>query len=507
MNRIIYLFALLFFCTPISFAQEGDYGDNKTALIIGNSSYTDAPLKNPENDAKVISETLRELGFDVLEYTNLDGRGMKMAMREFSEKLKEKPGVGLFYYAGHGIQSGGTNYLVPINSNIEEQFEIEFECIEADRALAVMELSNNPFNIVIMDACRNNPFRSFSRSAGDAGFKAPSNPPTGSIIAFATQPGKTASDGTGENGLYTQELVKAMKMPGIPIEDVFKQVRINVSRMSDSKQVPQEWSSLMGDFYFKDKPAPPPVVAEQPTTKTTSGSKTVTVDSSEPQISFGTATKILGSIELTTMMSGIFYMDGEVKNNGEAISTGLVIPINDITIGTHILELRGQAGTWKQQISVRPNETTKVLAELANNSIVSSSGRDINSTTSKPTTNTINTPPINLIPKDNGDIEIYGATEVDSEAEPIQGMAVFQMFLKDEVVYPKKSKITGQVQVQFTVEKSGVVSDVKVVRSLGSNFDEEAIRVLNEIGYCWKPAIKNGKSVRQTVVIPVPFSR
>lgn len=505
MNRILCFFTLLLFCSAISFAQKGDYGNNKTALIIGNSLYEDAPLKNPENDAKVIGETLRDLGFDVLEYTNLDGRGMKMAMREFSEKLKEKPGVGLFYYAGHGIQSGGTNYLVPINSNIEEQFEIEFECIEADRALAVMELSNNPFNIVIMDACRNNPFRSFSRSAGDAGFTAPSNPPTGSIIAFATQPGKTASDGTGENGLYTQELVKAMKIPGIPIEDVFKQVRINVSRMSDAKQVPQEWSSLMGDFYFKDKPAP--VVVEQPVTNnsTSSGSSTVTVDASEPQISFGTATKIVGSIELTTMMSGIFYMDDKIMNNGVAIGIGLVIPINDITIGTHTLELRGQTGTWKQQISVRPNETTKVLAELESNNIALSSGRDINNSNNSKSNDT----PIigDLIPKDKGDMEIYGSTEVDSKADPIEGMAVFQMFVKEGVIYPKKTKITGQVQVQFIVEKSGVISDAKVIRSLGNLFDEEAIRVINEIGYCWKPAIKNGKAVRQTVVIPVPFAK
>lgn len=502
MKQLIYILSLTLFFTT-TFAQEADYVNNKTALIIGNSTYKDAPLKNPENDAKVIGETLRELGFDVLQYTNLDKEGMKRAMRQFSEKLKENPGVGLFYYAGHGIQADGNNYLVPVNSNVEEQFEIEFECIEADRALAVMEYSNNPFNVVIMDACRNNPFRSFSRGAGDVGFVAPRNPPTGSIVAFATQPGKTASDGTGSNGLYTQELVKAMKTPGIPIEEVFKQVRINVSRMSDAKQVPQEWSSLMGDFYFKEKPAPVQNVI-QPTNSETN---TVTIDNSEPQISFGTATKIVGSIELTTMMSGIFYMDGKVKNNGVAIGTGLVIPINDVTIGAHTLELRGQTGTWKQQVTVRPNDTTKVLAELASNNIALSNGRDINnSNSSKPKDDS----PIlkgDLIPKDKGDMKVYGSTEVDSKAEPIVGMNVFQMFLKEEVIYPKKAKITGQVQVQFVVEKKGVISNAKIIRSLGNEFDQEALRVINAIGYSWKPAIKNGKVVRQTVTIPIPFAK
>lgn len=498
MKRLIHIFLALLITATISYSQETDYTKNRTALIIGNSAYQSAPLKNPANDAKVIGETLRGLGFDVLEYTDLDKKGMTMAMRAFSEKLRENPGVGLFYYAGHGIQSDGVNYLVPVNSNVQEQFEIEFECVKADRALAVMELSNNPFNVVIMDACRNNPFRSFFRS-GETGLVAPKNPPTGSIVAFATQPGKTASDGTGSNGLYTQELVKAMQTPGIPIEEVFKQVRINVSRMSDSKQVPQEWSSLMGDFYFTD----PKPVAQTAAIPTQTGSSTVKVDDSEPEVSFTTAKKVVGSVQLTTMLSGILYMDGEVQNDGIAVASGYSFTMKNLVIGNHVLEIKGQNGTWSETVAVMPNQTTSVIAQITTASVNNSSGRELNSSRKKVAMGV-------LIPKDEGDREIYTADEVDTKAVPVGGMIAYNMFINELVRYPKlakSAKIVGNVQVQFTVEKSGVITDIKLAHKLGYGCDEEALRVMNELAYCWKPATKNGQAVRQTMVLPVPFSR
>ncbi|NOS57455.1 MAG: caspase family protein, partial [Cyclobacteriaceae bacterium] len=242
------IFALTLILSLDLTAQQAT-ATGKNALVVGNSAYKDSPLKNAENDAHLISTTLRELGFTVIEVVNANKETMSKAIRDFGQLLANSPGVGLFYYAGHGLQSNGANYIVPINAKVEEEFEIEFECVKADRALSVMEYYKNPFNIIILDACRNNPFRGFSRSA-DNGLATPSNPPTGSIIAFATQPGKTASDGVGKNGLYTEELVKAMKIPNLPIEEAFKKVRINVAKASGQSQVPQEWSSLMGDFSF-----------------------------------------------------------------------------------------------------------------------------------------------------------------------------------------------------------------------------------------------------------------
>lgn len=222
---------------------------SRLALVIGNSDYVNSPLKNPANDAKAITVELEKAGFDVLSYTDLDRRGMRNAIHEFGDKLNASKGVGLFYYAGHGLQSQGINYLVPVNAEINREYDIEDECVKANLVLRMMELYENPMNIIILDACRNNPYARSFRSLG-RGLAQPESAPIGTIIAFATAPGKTASDGDGENGLYTQELIRAMRIPGLTIERLFKQVRINVLRESNRTQSPWENSSLTGDFYF-----------------------------------------------------------------------------------------------------------------------------------------------------------------------------------------------------------------------------------------------------------------
>ena len=222
---------------------------NRHALVIGNSSYQEAPLRNPANDARAVGRTLQELGFQVSIKLNTTRSELRQAILEFGDKLSRDPGVGLFYYAGHGIQSDGFNYLIPVDAEINREFEIQDECIRADRVLRMMAMVDNPMNIVILDACRNNPYSRGFRSV-QRGLAQPQAAPTGSIIAFATAPGKTASDGDDVNGLYTQQLIKVMKIPGLTIEEVFKLVRIQVTNVSGGKQVPWENSSLMGDFYF-----------------------------------------------------------------------------------------------------------------------------------------------------------------------------------------------------------------------------------------------------------------
>jgi len=178
---------------------------------------------------------------------------------------------------------------------------------------------------------------------------------------------------------------------------------------------------------------------------------------------------------------------------------GYVTSIN-LPIGPHKLEVRGQSGTWETEVMVRPNEKVKVTAEIAIASAATSSGRDLGS---KPSNNET----IILIPKDKGDLEIYGETEVDKKAEPFGGMGTFEMFVKEEVKYPRGYKLTGQVQVQFVVEKNGAISDIKMIRGLMPEFDQEAVRAITELPYCWKPALKGGNPVRQTMVFAVPFER
>jgi hypothetical protein len=221
----------------------------KTALVIGNGNYLTSILSNPENDAKAISEVLKKLGFEVFEYENLTQSQMKKAIDDFGLKLKNND-AGLFFYAGHGIQSKGYNYLIPVDANLKSEAQVEYDCVEADRVLAFMEESGAKVKIMILDACRNNPFeRSWTRAASGRGL-ATMNAPSGTLIGYATSPGSTASDGSGKNGLYTSALLESIIIPGISISQMFQNVGRIVSQKSNNQQIPWISSSLTADFYF-----------------------------------------------------------------------------------------------------------------------------------------------------------------------------------------------------------------------------------------------------------------
>jgi Caspase domain len=229
-------------------AASSTQSNQRVALVIGNAAYKEAPLTNPVNDARAIAQALKESGFTVILRENTDQRGMLAALREFGDKLRGG-GTGLFYYAGHGMQIKGRNYLIPVGANVDREDEVAYSAVDAQAVLDKMESAGNAANIMILDACRNNPFTRSSRS-GQGGL-AQMEAPVGTLVAFATSPGAVASDGAGENGLYTQHLLTAMRQQGSKVEDVFKQVRANVRRDSQGKQVPWESTSLEGDFYFK----------------------------------------------------------------------------------------------------------------------------------------------------------------------------------------------------------------------------------------------------------------
>ena len=220
----------------------------RIALVIGNGAYTKAPpLKNPPNDARDMAATLRALGFDVTSGINVNQRDMKRLIREFGQKLKAG-GSGLFYYAGHGVQSKGRNYLIPVDADIQSEAEVEDAGVDASLVLNFMDDAQNVLNIVILDACRNNPFSRSFRSASSG--LAQVDAPTGTLIAYATAPGRVASDGTERNGLYTSELLKQMRVPGLGVTEMFMRVRAEVMKQTGNKQVPWEASSLVGSFYF-----------------------------------------------------------------------------------------------------------------------------------------------------------------------------------------------------------------------------------------------------------------
>lgn len=231
----------------VAVVEKGYDRRKRIALVIGNSNYNSSPLKNPVNDARVMASTLRRLGFEVMEKTDLGYVEMNKAVETFGKKLRSG-GVGLFYYAGHGMQVNGANYLIPVDARIEDENEVRYKAIDAGLVLAKMEQAKSDVNIVVLDACRDNPFsRSFrSSSHGLASMDAPS----GTFIGYATAPGKTAADGDGKNGLYTAELVKVLETTGIALEQVFKRALKAVREKSGSKQTPWVASNLEGEFYF-----------------------------------------------------------------------------------------------------------------------------------------------------------------------------------------------------------------------------------------------------------------
>ena len=227
------------------------YKDSRrVALVIGNSAYEfGGDLANPGNDADAIADILASLGFKVFKYQDLSQNDMRKAIDQFGDQLVSYD-VGLFFYAGHGVQAKGFNYLIPVDALLMSEADVEYTCVRADRVLGKMEGAANETNIVILDACRNNPFeRSWTRTPQGRGL-AFMNAPSGSLIGYATSPGNTALDGTGENGLYTSALLKHIVEPDITIIEMFQKVRTHVRENSDGNQVPWESTSLEGNFYF-----------------------------------------------------------------------------------------------------------------------------------------------------------------------------------------------------------------------------------------------------------------
>ena len=240
--------------------------ERRMALVIGNGGLANPPLKNAENDARLMAGTLRILGFEVLERLNADQKEMMRAIRDFGNLLEGGGGdvVGLFFFAGHGVQVNGRNYLIPTRAEIRSERDVRIEAVAADAVLSEMEFAGARLNLVILDACRNNPYTSEHRSSMQG--LARMDAPRGTLVAYATSPGSVAADGRGTNSPYTLELVKAMRQPGISVERMFRRVRNKVMAATDENQIPWESSSLTGgDFFFN--PATSATRREIPTSK------------------------------------------------------------------------------------------------------------------------------------------------------------------------------------------------------------------------------------------------
>ena len=235
----------------------GGGAPSRVALVIGNSAYATAPLRNPVHDATDMAAVLGQLGFAVTVRTNATKEQMEAAVEAFQAQLRGG-GVGVFYFAGHGVQLEGQNYLIPVGSEISSQSDVRYRTVPAGWVVGKIQESGNGLNVVILDACRNLP--SFSRgwrspAAGLASMEGSS----GLLIAYATAPGQVASDGQGRNSLYAKHLLAQLQVPGQPVEAMFRAVRTAVDKDPANKkgQTPWESSSLTGAaFYFVGGPAP-----------------------------------------------------------------------------------------------------------------------------------------------------------------------------------------------------------------------------------------------------------
>ena len=260
------MLSTLAFAATIAQAYDIVSGEIRTALVIGNAAYRNAPLRNPVNDAQAVAAALRGLGFEVILRENASQRETLDAFREFAFK-SAKSQVRLLYYAGHGVQIKGRNYLMPVDAEVQAEDEIAQKGADVTEFLERLSTLPNGVNLVVLDACRNNPFTSTPSQVADsrrfrtrglapqtAGL-APLQAPSGTLIAFSTAPGSVAVDNPMQkNSVYTKHFLASLRTPGLPVERLFKQVRVAVALETQQQQVPWETSSLMGEFCFRTDP-------------------------------------------------------------------------------------------------------------------------------------------------------------------------------------------------------------------------------------------------------------
>ena len=248
-SRSIYIFILFFLLQ--SFINTHVFAKSKVALIVGNGSYQVGPLKNPVNDARLMGKTLQNLGFKLVggePQTNLNREQLSMRILEFGDQLRTTKGIGIFYFAGHGVQFRGRNYLIPVGAKLEREEHIGIYGVPVDRILDQMEEADNKLNLMILDACRNNPFLSTTRSLA-RGVKL-NSAPSGTLILYATRPGMISLDGDSDNSPFTKALTSNMQRKGLKIEDVMRSTIKQVEQETNLRQTPWQEGFVREEFYF-----------------------------------------------------------------------------------------------------------------------------------------------------------------------------------------------------------------------------------------------------------------
>jgi|GEM_PF-464543 len=313
---------LILFCLLVAQALSGD---SKTALIIGNGDYSHfSRLSNPTSEARDMRDALERLGFDVI--LVLDGTEDEIydALDDFEARLRRNSGLALFHYGGHGVQVNGANYLIPVSAEIPDERRVKSRAIDVDEIVGAMAASGSKTNIIILDACRDNPLTGDSRS-GSRGLAVVGNQPPDSIIVYSADAGTTAQD-----GLFTPTLLKYIETPGMEFYDVLKKVRTEVRTASGGKQRTGDYNQLESDIYLAGTAGSPVFQSEK--------------------VGFG-------SIRISVLEAGTIYFDGDhmgpIEANGSATLSALAT-------GNHELEIRYRDETEVRSVTIREDDTIEV---------------------------------------------------------------------------------------------------------------------------------------------------
>ncbi|MGH1361891.1 MAG: caspase family protein [Burkholderiaceae bacterium] len=226
----------------------------RLALVIGNQDYLKDKLRNPVNDARAFGSKLGELGFEVVSAYDLKRDEIGLTLENFLKRVAPGDNV-VFFYAGHGVQFDGKNYLLAVDANLRSRYDVPLSSIDVGRFLNRLEDSRAAVKIIFLDACRNNPFEKAFRGGGSRGLARMGTAPSGTLISFATRPGGVAADGDGAHGLYTEQLLRHVSTPGIPVEQMLKRVAVSARQASAGEQEPWIEGSLVGDFVFNQSVA------------------------------------------------------------------------------------------------------------------------------------------------------------------------------------------------------------------------------------------------------------
>jgi hypothetical protein len=337
---------LLLVVAAISFSQQNVSAPQKFALVIGNGNYTGmTPLKNPVNDANDIEAALKGLGFTVDKVLNGNLNQIENAIIRLKNRLSvSKNSYGFFFYAGHGVQSGGINYLIPVGASIPSENFLRDRAVSVQAMLGELNDAGNDLNVIVLDACRDNPF-GWARS-GSRGLTVVSNQPADSIIVYATSAGSTASDGTDRNGLFTSHLLTQLKTPGLTVREVFDRTGSAVARASERKQVPAIYSQYFETAYLGSRPA-----AIQPSS----------ASQQAPVFEQGSVSIATGSLEISTVTAGTLQITGGALNQRSELPAWGTLPIAKINAGSYRVSIRyGDGKTEEKTVEVGRNESKKL---------------------------------------------------------------------------------------------------------------------------------------------------